>query len=135
MPECKTISSCYAKMGKKTKVETVRMLPEEAMRRAEREGARVFDNEFANEFTPWPRSKITANIEKLKQGVKEEEDEELEEFVRLHPKIVEMAKHEKGAGALTSLFAAHDDILSGKASKEEVMKKLMHGVFAKIGKE
>ena len=119
-------------MPKGTTASIVQMTPKEIQKKAKREGAKVYENNFENSFEPWPREKINKCMTKIKNG--EEEDEELKEFKRLHPVISKMAESANGDDALAQLFAAHDDIVSRKASKEEVMKKMMFGIFENMKK-
>lgn len=127
----------------------VRMTPAQMEKRAKKENAILYENTFTNNFEPWERERISANMAKLAAGrVEGGDDEELNLFVELHPTLSKMAK-QKGAGggseaskasnaaqaALKQLFLAHDDILSGKRSEDDAMKKLMHGVFANFKRE
>lgn len=114
------------------KTELVQMRPEELMKKAKKEGARVYENSFEHEFTPWPRDKIDACMERIRNG--EDEDDELKEFKKYHPTLAKMAGGGMQTHALCNLFAAHDDILSGKTTKEDAMKKLIGGIFANISK-
>ena len=115
------------------KTELVQMRPDQMMKKARKEGARVYENTFEHEFTPWPRDKIDACMERLRNG--EEEDDELREFKKYHPTLSKMAAGGMNTAALCNLFAAHDDILSGKQTKEDAMKKLMSGIFKNIEKK
>jgi hypothetical protein len=126
------------KLPKGVTVEPVHMPPEAVVAQAKREGATLYDNEFAHIFEPWPRHKIQRNIAKLRQGASEDEDAELKEFRVLHPTIAKMVEAGCGGGsnsdrhsaALVQLFEAHDDIMNGRATKNDVMTRLMRGVVA-----
>ena len=120
------------KLPEGSKAELVQMRPEQLEKKAKKEGARVFANEFEHHFEPWPRDKIDRCITRIQN--KEEDDEELLEFKKYHPTISKMAQSGMQTSALCQLFAAHDDILSGKATKDEVMKKMIGGIFNNIAK-
>ena len=76
----------------------VRMTPAQMEKRAKKENAILYENTFKNEFEPWKRDRISANMAKLSAGkVEGGDDEELNLFVKLHPTLSKMAK-QKGEG-------------------------------------